>query len=1029
MLFYTLLNCFVLSVLMGATTGKIAGKIVSKETGEPLADVNVIVANTMLGAASNLNGEYFILNVPPGEYTVKAVIIGYATVIQEKVRVQIDLTTPLDFQLTSEVLEGETITIIADQKLIQKDLTSSRKITTSEEVMAAPVETIQDAVQLTAGISDDNFRGGRYGEVVYLLDGVTLIDPMDGSYESDIPLMSLEEISVTTGGFSAEYGNIQSGIVSMVTKEGGSEYHGGLRYSTNDLGKDNINKIFGHSYTTLTDKKDNKLFLNDFQHPQNIRDFEWSLGGPEPITKYILTTPGSLNFFVAGEWNYSDERFPCEYDNRFSINGKVTFILKPGYKLQFTAMKTDRTARFYEHYFKNTTYESQIDSTKEWDINNLMSRGMYNPADVVARDYNNDGDTNDIVPGMDLNHNGIIGDSFFMMDHVPIFNYNTEELSLSWIHTLSQRSFYEVKLSSFMTRMRYNVNERINEDVNGDGKFDPATEDLNGNGIWDWKVYGPDTDIFRDDNDNGFIDASEKNPREEWIEWKDLPFGRYRDTEDFYLYGYNENLSYDRARWNNDKKVLLSAKIDFTSQITTSQQIKTGVSFEYMDLRDHDVDLASGGNVYGQNIRVYPNQGVVYFQDKMEYSGMILNAGFRFDWFDPNYDNYPADLNDPVPEEYRSEGGVIKNPTSVAVKYYWSPRVGIAHPFTDKDLLHFSYGKYLQTPQLYCLYMNTNYDFSGTFPIVGNPNINPERTTSYEIGWKHQFTDNLLLNATGYYKDITGLTDTKKIYYTYSDYYTLMINTDYANVRGFEIELYQRPSASGFFTGSINYTYGIAKGKSSDYRQNYDLNWSGDIIPTTENYLDWDERHSVKANFNFRIPSQKKLFDLSLFTDMGLNLVFKYGSGKPYSPPSKTKEPLINTERLPYTMTVDLIFNKRWNLGQHKYLSFFVWVNNLLNRKNIMNPYYLRTSTCWDNEWYYTYTAVQKNYEEGIISYVNYMSIMDKQDPNDIDSDGILEEADGEVDYNKKYPEVGPKTDPSVYDWGRTVRFGLQLDF
>ncbi|MBN2031466.1 TonB-dependent receptor [bacterium] len=1027
--FLAFMLCLFSSVLMGATTGKIAGRVISEETGEPLAGVNVIVEDTPFGAASDLNGEYFILNVPPGEYNVKAIMIGYATTIQEQVRVQIDLTTPLNFELIPQVLEGETVTIVADRELIQKDLTASRKITTAAEVMAAPVESIQDAVRLTAGVSDDNFRGGRDGEVVYLLDGVTLLDPMTGTYESDIPLMSLEEISVTTGGFSAEYGNIQSGVVSMVTKEGGASYHGGLRYSTNDLGVANINKTLGHSYTTLKDMKDNKFFLDNFQRPQNLRNLEWSLGGPEPISKYLFNSPGLLNFFIAGEWDHSDEQFSGEYDKRFAFNGKLTFVPKPGYKLQFTAMSTNRNARFYEHYFKNTTYETEIDSTKEWDINNLMSRDLYNPAEVVARDYNNDGDTDDIVPGMDLNHNGVIGDAFFMMDHQPIYDYKTEEFALTWTHTLSQRSFYEVKVSRFLTRMHYNVNERINEDLNGDGKFDPATEDINGNGVWDWQEYGQDTDLFRDENDNGYIDASEGNAKKDWIEWKDLPFGRYRDTEDFYLYGYNENLSYDRLRWNNDEKVTLSAKIDFTSQITTSQQIKTGLSYEYMDLRDHDVDLASGGNVYGQNVRIFPSQGAVYLQDKMEYSGMILNAGFRFDWFNPNFHNYPADIDDPVPEEYISEGGVIKNPTSVDAKYYWSPRVGIAHPFTDKDLLHFSYGKYFQTPQLRYLYMNANYDFSGAFPLVGNPNINPERTTSYEIGWKHQFTDDILLNATGYYKDITGLTDTKQIYYTYSDYYTLMINTDYANVRGFEIELYKRHSVNSLFAGSINYSYGVAKGKSSDYRQNYDLNWSGDIIPTTENYLDWDERHIVKANLDFRIPSQRRVLGTSLLSDMGLNLVFQFGSGKPYSPPSRTKEPLINTERLPYTMTIDLTFDKRWNLGGSKYMSFFIWVNNLLNRKNLMDPYYLRTATYWDNEWYYTHTTVQKNYEAGIISEEDYISIMDKQDPNDMDGDGILEEADGEVDYNKKHPEVGPKTDPSVYDWGRTIRFGLKFEF
>jgi outer membrane receptor protein involved in Fe transport len=441
------------------------------------------------------------------------------------------------------------------------------------------------------------------------------------------------------------------------------------------------------------------------------------------------------------------------------------------------------------------------------------------------------------------------------------------------------------------------------------------------------------------------------------------------------------------------------------------------------------VDLASGGNVYGQNIHIKPRQGAVYVQDKMEYEGMIVNLGFRFDYFDPNYDNYPSDPNQPVPDSIISVGGTIHNPTSVSAKYFWSPRIGVAYPFTEKDVLHFNYGKYFQTPQLRFLYNNVNFDFSGAFPMVGNPDIEPERTTAYEIGWKHQFTNNIVLNLTGYYKDVTGLTDTEQIYYTYSDYYTYYINTDYGNIRGFELEIYKRRSPTGFLSGSVNYTFGVAKGKSSSYRQNYDLTWSGDVIPTTESYLDWDERHQVKANVDFRIPSKRNLFGTSIFNELGINTIFSFGSGLPYSPPSRTKEPLINTERFPYTMTVDLTLDKRFGIGGNRSLTFFVWVTNLFNRKNLRDNYYLRVGTEWDNEWYYTFSDIQKKYEDGILTREQYMSLVDKQDPNDIDGDGIYEEADGKIDYNKKYPEVGPKSDPNVYGWGRTIRFGLNFEF
>jgi outer membrane receptor protein involved in Fe transport len=414
----------------------------------------------------------------------------------------------------------------------------------------------------------------------------------------------------------------------------------------------------------------------------------------------------------------------------------------------------------------------------------------------------------------------------------------------------------------------------------------------------------------------------------------------------------------------------------------------------------------------------------------MEYQGMIVNIGMRFDWFDANFDNYPSDLSNPVPDSLLSVGGVVHDPTSVSAKYYWSPRLGVAYPFTEKDQLHFSYGKYFQTPQLRFLYNNVNYDFSGAFPMVGNPNIDPERTTGYEIGWKHQFTNDMVFNLTGYFKDITGLTDTQQRYYTFSDYYTYYINTDYGNIRGFEFEIYKRRTVEGFWAGTFNYTYGVAKGKSSSFRQNYDLTWAGDIVPTTESYLDWDERHVVKANLDVRIPVSKPLLGIPILSDMGVNTIFTYASGEPYSPPSRSKEPSINTERLPWTMNIDLTFDKRFRLGGNRSIILFAWVRNLLDRKNVIKF----VDNIWadklpDVEWYHTFNDIEQKHNEGIISDEDYMVLMDKQDPSDVDNDGLYEEADGKIDYNKANPLGGPYINPMIYDWGRTIRFGVEFQF
>jgi len=990
------------ALLFGGTTGKISGRIVDKDTNDPLPAVNVIIVGTTMGAATDMNGEFFILNVPAGTYSLRAEMIGYTPTIVKNVRVKVDLTTRQDFKLAPTVLDaGETVTITAERPLIQKDLTASRTTTTSEEIQRAPVEDVQAVVALVAGTVGGNFRGGRASEAVYQLEGSSIVDPMYGGYSSDVPLLSLQEMSVETSGFSAEYGNVQSGVINMVMKEGGPIYSGMIRYKTNDFGSFNVNKHFGHSFETLKDIRDNQSVTEKKYFVEALQNFEGSFGGPIPLVKK-LGVPGRANFFVAGELfrsNNTQRNWTWRpLDKKRSISAKITYSPSPNYKIAFTGFNSWRDAREYSPLWSHTTRES--------------------------------------VEGADLNHDGDMTDNFNMLDHLPKDKFDTQQYTLTWTQTLSAKTYYELKLSRYAYNRHWNVDEQINEDTDGDGHLDMVVngvdvdgdgdnrmEDLNGNGVWDWKVYGPQTDLFVDDNDNGYIDASEHGPKSNWITWDVLPLQRYQDTNGFYLYGKNENVSYYRLRWGRRIQKVSGLKFNLVSQVTPQHQLKTGASFDYIDIFSHDVDLASGGNIYGGNFRVFPHQLAAYVEDKMEYEGMILNAGFRFDQFNANYDNYPADPEHPVPDSLLSVGGVIQNPVRVPAKNAWSPRIGVAFPITERDLLHFNYGRYFQQPVLRYAFTNVTFDLSGAFPLIGNPNIDPERTTAYEFGVKHQFGDNLAVNAVGFYKDITGLTDTRKVFYTIGEWYGLYYNQDFGDVRGFEVNIYKRPSGSDYLSGSINYTYSVAKGKSSSSRQSYDFAWSGDIIPTTESYLDWDVRHNLKVNLDYRIPHGTHWLGTSIFDDAGINVINYLRSGLPYSPPKRSKEPLINTERLPGVWTINLNIDKRFELSKRYKLTFFVWIDNLLDRRNIND------GGVADEEWYYTYKSAQKAYDKGQMSKDAYMSLMDQQDPLDYNHNGILNEPDGKVDLNKKYPEMGSKLDPRTYMPGRKIRFGASFEF
>lgn len=275
------------------TTGKIAGKVTDQKNGEPLLGVNIIVTGTRLGAVTDFDGSFVILQVPPGVYSVRASLIGYQEVIYENVRVSIDLTTTLDFQLAETVLElGQTVTVVAQRPMIQKDLTSTSNTVGAEVIAQLPVENFSDVVGLQAGVVEGHFRGGRSGEVAYLINGIPVNDVYSGSFALQVENNAIQELEVISGTFNAEYGQAMSGVVNVVTKEGGENYHGSFSSYVGD-------------YASTHDD----IFWNvDAFNP--IYNFESSFSGPVPGFNNKLT------FFASARY----------YHNEGSIYGRQVFL-------------------------------------------------------------------------------------------------------------------------------------------------------------------------------------------------------------------------------------------------------------------------------------------------------------------------------------------------------------------------------------------------------------------------------------------------------------------------------------------------------------------------------------------------------------------------------------------------------------------------------------------------------------------------------------------------------------------------------
>ncbi len=862
---------FVSLVATAGTTGKIAGRVTDSD-GNPLIGATVMIIGTSFGAMTDPNGEYFIINLQPGTYNLRSSMVGMGEQTKEGASVIVDMTTRMDFVLNPEAVGNTVITVTDQRGMILRGVTSSVSVVTRDEIRTMPVAGITDVVNQQAGAVDRgglHMRGGRGGEVAYVVDGVSQTNPNGNASDQSLPLSAVAETSVISGGFGAEYGNAQSGIINVVTREGGRSYTGSISMNGNNFDALGISEDWTWGYPgswwagPMFDGEDGQILQEFGQNKTSAfaearLSAEAAIGGPEPITQILLPAMGldvgaDVRFFGTVKWLQSGGGTDGNYgyylntgSDQWNGNLKLTIKPNPRTKLNFSGFYRNQEARVY----------------RGW------SYARY-------QDPYTDPLTGVVHPGSDLRYG------------LPLGTTNNHSIGFSLTQTLSDASFLEFKLNQYVA----DYTRRIQQEEGGYFGEDFTRDD--------WLNYTPD---------------------------------RVQDSDGFYRSGI------DRNAWMDQRSSTSTARLDVTSQVNQQHQLKFGVEGKYYDIYDYTVDTASGGNIYMGEWQAYPHAASAYLQDKMEYRGMIVNAGIRFDYFDPNYNDFPADLTNPVnPGTSVEDPDHILNPVSVSAKYHLSPRLGFSHPITERDVLHFTYGHYFQVPDFNNMFDGADFDLSGAFPMVGNPDLEPEETIAYEVGVKHMFDDLTMLDVTGYYKDITGLIDMQKNYFTAVDAYDLYINGDYGNVRGAEFTLMRRPS--NFVSFSTNYTYSIAKGKSSSARQNYDYAWAGWVIPKRESFLEWDERHAINVNADFRIPRNEgpAWGGTRYLQGFGLSMQWSYGSGFPYNASSQaTADPVINGERYPYTMSTTAKLNKMFWMGDTS-LNVYVWALNLFNRANINN--------------------------------------------------------------------------------------------
>jgi len=933
------------SSVFAGTTGKIAGIIKDKQTGEPLPGVNVLLEGTTLGASTDIDGYYVIVNVDVGVHELRVSYIGYKDILIYNVRVVSDATTRYDFEMEQTLLEvSEVIEVIAERELIAMDNTSSRTVISGEVLNSQPVDNVTQTVGLSAGVTDTDplarttgdglsIRGGRpgTGEVKFHIDGVDVSNPIgyvnrgtfpgmgDADLATDVPEAGLSEVQVVTGGIGAQY-SAKSAVVSMITSSGGRAYSGFARVSMNpgeygqgdflpfDLGAGSGYMSDEEAIAEAKTVGTGGLDINDeyYASPEQMfvnrkfKRYQFSFGGPIPLAGFGVG--GSMSFNLNADFLDRRSFYRGTFRKQETYNGKIVYNTASNSSFTLSYLNSHADVGSYAH-----TY-SRIVSTGDllYAFTGQATDTMSNPVMVGSL----------VMPNGDL----VPVEDYDMLNNRWRPEESSNLLSFSYKNTVSSKTFYEFKISRFQTSLDRKAK-------------DPATGNYIG---------------LNDFKETRFNNTAAP---------EFFPVGAPTATR-MESYWWIQPMTVTRAR-QEDNQVVLTYSADLVSQLNEYNELRVGAEFKNYELLMNYESWASGGNGYSTYFTAEPSKFSAYVSDKIETDGMIINAGLRFDYFDANgyvpenfTDPLTTDAIDPQGDTYQNPQADwrdrLKNPVKTDVITTLSPRIGISFPITESDVFHINYGHYSSVPAMGFMYDNYNWSLLGAFKYIGNPNLREEKIISYEVGIEHGFSDDVKLAVTGFYKDMDDLVNKQKFRDPSTGIqYWVNVNADYASAKGLEIALATRRWNN--LIANVAYTYQIARGKNSDVEQAF-LNDYRNLRPRTDEfYLDWDVRHTATLNIDYRVP--QVWMDSKWLGDWGLNMIMTYNDGRPYSSANNVPPPAlppVNDERYPSRTNIDLRFFKNFPVWESATLGAFFEIYNLTNQRTLMSiendeQYYLGT--------------------------------------------------------------------------------------
>ena len=877
--------------LAQGAAGKIQGRVVDS-SGAPLAAVQVFVEGTNRGNITNAQGDYFINEVPAGLHRVHAERIGYRASIVTDQRVLAGQTLTLNFTLEPAAVQVEALVVAGERtQAVPRDQVASKSIVTGETIDQLPLDNSTSIILLQPGVISTNdgrtIRGSRPGEEAVYVDGVLVRRYQNGSTEPlELPTNGLAQVDVTTGGFGARFGEAQSGVINYVTRTGGSRFQGNASLMTDRIAPTDWNSGLTRAELSLGGPlwKNLSFFLAGVAEgrtnggPSEGRLLYVPVG--EDTTFRLATSSGDSVDVVFPEFQLLDRGA----GNPFNQSDEVTGVIKLSYGLG-TGNKLDLS------YYKNR--------------NQSTARATFNPQNTTAGTNRAD---------------VITGSGYFVLSQ-------SAERALALDLKASYQRDYDlsgtVSPEWFMDHrspfLGFNVGSPdFLFDVD-DFQVDKALVGAYRSNI----ILAESTQIFPRRGELGGRQGVEGVPQT-------LRINPYGLRQDFGLFGYSNN----GITFSKENRWVFNGTLDW--QANRYNRVQIGGEYTMIEIRSWNNPLYTG-TAGGPGLRD-PRRAGLFITDRLDLGDVVIDAGLRYDYFDPNSDyplnpgfvsNLPDSMKlglyttspDPtgqlgwrdrlVPLENcggdataaarrRSDGTVVckSNFVDAETKQEFSPRLAVSFPVTVASTFRLSYGHNIQVPSLGQLFSNQNNDFE-----TGNVNTNSEfgrdiklpKTILFEAGYRQLFGSSLVMDVSVYSKTVrNGLAyriltfDNPKIPgQTYRA--NALTNADYSLARGMDLKFDRRFGQTSII--SLSYSYLDAKGTASDPNTYVDL-----ISRSTSNVallnnipvdapeimlpLDQSRKHNFALTASISLPSDAgEGVSNILFGDLGIFATGRVASG------------------------------------------------------------------------------------------------------------------------------------------------------